>query len=90
MKSRNAILSFIGGLMLGVFLALTFGASGQGQAPTAPAKDWSHVTVLSYPSGVTGFFDQSTGRLYLYDAYWETCIGIRELDTLGNPMRRLR
>jgi hypothetical protein len=80
----------VGGLLLGIFLAVGFGVSGQSPAPTTPGRDWSHVIVFTYPTGVTGFFDQSTGRLYLYDTAADTCLSIRELTTLGNQTRRLR
>jgi hypothetical protein len=90
MKSRNAILSFLGGLFLGIVLAVGFGASGQSQAPAVPAKDWSHVTMLTYPSGLTGFFDQTTGRIYMYDTSSDNCVMIRELTALGSPTRRIR
>src|SRR5262245_10332863 len=96
MKSRNAILSFVGGLLLGIFLALGFGASGQNQPPVPPGppgppvKDWSRVTVFSYASGMTGVFDQTNGRLYVYDAGFDRCLFIRDFTVLGDPMRRIR
>jgi len=89
MNIRNTIGGFLGGLALGVFLTLNFGALGQG--PVAEQKkDWSHVSFLSFPSGATGIFDPATGRLYLYDANWQYCFAERELTTLGDAMRVLR
>lgn len=88
MKIRNTVYGFVAGMVLGVFLSLTSGVFGQNT--TTPKKDWSHVSVVTYPSGATGFFDQSTGRLYIYDANWQYCFAIREVTTLGEPLRALR
>ena len=86
MKQRKAAWLFVCGAISGLALALCIGAAER----EAPKTDWSHLTVLSYPSGVTGFFDPGTGKLYLYDVNLEQCHAIREITKLGEPMRRLR
>ena len=90
MKTPKTIITFVGGALLGAFLAVGFGTSGQSPPAPAPARNWGHVTVMTYPSGVTGVFDSNTGRIYMYDINLENCYQIRELTTLGEPMRRLR
>ena len=53
-------------------------------------KSWSHVQVVSYASGLTGFFDTRTGRYYLYDSNLEKPILVREIDELGKPMKKVQ
>ena len=86
MKKRNAAWLFVCGAISGLALALCIGAAEK----EAPKTGWSRLTVLSYPSSVTGFFDPDTGKLYLYDMNLEQCHAIREITRLGEPMRRLR
>jgi len=47
---------------------------------------FDRVTIVTYGSGLTGFFDRPTGTLYVYDANWDKCVAIRKLTTLGAPM----
>ena len=47
---------------------------------------FDRVEVVTYASGLTGFFDRPTGTLYVYDANWDKCVAIRKLSTLGAPM----
>jgi hypothetical protein len=37
-------------------------------------------------NGLTGFFEQSTGRLYLYDAELTHCVGVRQVGRLGETL----
>ena len=53
-------------------------------------QDWSKLKIVTYSSGVTGFFDPDTGKLYLYDANLERCLTLRQLTELGEPMTKLR
>jgi len=84
MKKQNAAWLFVCGAISGLALALCLGAA------ETPKTDWSRLTVLSYPSGITGFFDPDAGKLYLYDMNLEQCHAIREITKLGEPLRRLR
>jgi hypothetical protein len=52
--------------------------------------DWSRLTIVTYPSGLTGFFDPSTGKLYVYDADLERCLMIRQLDRLGESLKSVQ
>ena len=88
MRTRTTPLSIllaaiIAGLLL-VPLAATWGA----HQPAQP--DWSQVQVVSYSSGVTGFFDAATGKLYLYDASLDECLIIREVTELGKPLKKIK
>ena len=84
MKTRTAVLLFVSGILLGISLTLAIGAG------TAPNPSRSRLTVFTYPSGTTGFFDPDTGRLYVYDMNLATCISVREIGTLGDPLRPVR
>jgi len=44
----------------------------------------------AYASGLTGIFDRNSGRLYIYDTDLTKCIAIRQLNRLGDPMRKLK
>lgn len=51
---------------------------------------FENVEVVTYASGLTGFFDRETGVLYVYDSQWNKCMSMRRLDKLGSPMVNLR
>jgi len=87
MKKRNAVGLLLCGMLLGVGLTIGIGAADNG---AAPRKDWSRLRVVTYANDATGFFDPDTGRFYLYDAMLVNCYTIRELGTLGEPLRRIR
>ena len=86
MKKRNAAWLFVCGMISGLALALCIGAAEK----ETPKSDRPHLTVLSYPSSSTGIFDHETGKLYMYDMNLVQCYAIREITTLGEPMRRIR
>jgi hypothetical protein len=69
--------------------ALAWSASSA-RAQEKPTRDWSHLRIVTYASGLTGFFDTKTGKLYVYDLQWNTCYFIRELTELGEPMKRIK
>jgi len=47
---------------------------------------FDRVSIVTYASGLTGFFDRPTGTLYVYDANWDKCVAVRKLTALGAPM----
>jgi hypothetical protein len=57
---------------------------------TPPRHDWSKLKTMTFSTGVMGFFDPDTGRIYMYDVNLENCYSIREMTELGEPMRRVR
>ena len=80
----------VAGVLLGVALTLGVGAADKNPAaPTPPKKDWSRMSVVSYPMGTTGFFDPDSGRLYIYDLNLVNCVMIREFTALGQPMKQI-
>jgi len=52
-----------------------------------PGHDWAYIKVISYESGVTGFFDSHTGTMYMYDSNMQNCYAVRQIIKLGDPMR---
>jgi hypothetical protein len=104
MKKRNAALLFVCGMCLGISLALCLGATGKAtnspaqlpaqssaQPPAQPpAKDWSRLKIVGCAGGQTGLFDPDTGRFYMYDVTMVNCFAIRELTTLGEPMKQIK
>ena len=86
---RTTILVFATAVLVAIaFIALTFHQSAAAQQPEQ--KSWSHVQVVTYASGLTGFFDTKSGKLYLYDGNLDQPIVIRELDELGKPLKRIK
>lgn len=85
MNIKHALGWLSGGIALGLLLALNLGAD-----PAKPAPDWSRLQVVTYQSGLTGFFDPASGKLYLYDTNLEKCRMIRQLTALGEPLKRLQ
>ena len=84
MKTRKAAMLFVSGILVGIGLTLALGAG------TPPKSDHSRLTVFTYPSGTTGIFDPDTGRIYVYDMNLASCISIREISALGEPLRPIR
>ena len=74
-------------MCLVVGLALTQRVAAQDEE-NEPA--FANVLVVAYASGLTGFFDQGTGKLYLYDSNLKNCVAIRQLTTLGEPTAVIR
>lgn len=61
------------------------------QAAAQPAAaPFAGVEVVSYASGLTGFFDQQTGNIYVYDSNLEECVLTRKLTRLGQRMETTR
>ncbi len=87
MNHRNIQLAAIGFLTVLFVLAAFLAAS---HATTSSSPDRSHIQIVSYASGLTGFFDASTGRLYLYDSEVRNCVAVRQLVEPGEPMKRLK
>jgi hypothetical protein len=84
MKTKNAVGLVIGGMLLGVCITLCLGAGADSR------KETSRLQIVTYPAGTTGIFDPDKGRLYLYDINVANCFMIREITTLGEPMKQLR
>jgi hypothetical protein len=72
-----------------VVFALFASLSGAAEDSKATEK-WANVQVVAYNSGLTGFFDKSTGRLYLYGADLKTPFMVTEIQALGEPLKIIK
>jgi hypothetical protein len=73
------------GMLLGLLLPKRGAAAQETVAPR-----FANVEAVTWPSGVTGFFDRDSGKLYMYDANLKECVAIRQFKTLGEPSEELR
>jgi len=79
---------FVVAVLLVGFAVVSRESKTQAAAENAPtAAKWGHVQVVSYSSGLTGFFDTTTGRLYLYGSDAKTPFMETELQKLGEPLK---
>jgi len=83
----TAVSVLIGALIVTLALVPFLGSS---TAAEQAEPGWSRLKIVAYPSGMTGFFDPQSGKLYIYDANVEQCFIIRQLDELGKPMKRIK
>ena len=88
MKNQKTVLSLLGGTLLGFTLAFGLGAADKAADKQASPvkKEFSHLQVVSYPNGGTGFFDSATATIYVYDADLKNCYMTRQIATLGEPL----
>ena len=56
----------------------------------AQSLNFSNVTVFSTNLGRLCFFDQATGKLYVYDGEGKTCLFEAQLKELGKPFEVLQ
>lgn len=84
MKTENGVGLVVGGMLLGACITLCLGAAEDSK------KEPSRLQIVTYPAGTTGIFDPDKGRLYLYDVNIAKCFMIREITTLGGPMKQVR
>jgi len=73
-----------------LLLLMLFASHALSQQKPKQENDWAKLKVITYASGLTGFFDPQTGIVYVYDANWDKCVFIRQLTALGEPMKRLK
>lgn len=84
MWKRAVLASLLIGVLITVLALAPFAATrGAGQESQ---PDWSRLKIVTYPSGLTGFFDPATGKLYVYDSDVDECLMVRQLDRLGAPL----
>ena len=81
MKTKPMALMLVCGALLGFACAVGLGAVEK--TNDAPKKDWSHLQMVAYPNGATGFFDPSSGTVYVYDVELRNCYMVRQLVNLG-------
>ena len=88
MLTRNTLVAAI--LISAIAFAFShtlFGADED--APGSGAK-WAHIQVVSHGNDLIGFFDTSTGRLYLYGKDLRSPYMITEIQNLGEPLKVIR
>ena len=101
MNTSVSTLTFAGGALFGLTLALCLGAVQpskpgltnqaalpSGQSPSIEQDDWSRLKFFTYPNGGTGIFDPATRLIYVYDTDLNRCYMVREVRSLGQPLRR--
>lgn len=88
MNTRQIGWALCCGVILGASLVL--GTRAQDKPAEPPKPDWSRLQVVTYASGLTGFFDPASGKLYLYDSNAENCFIVRQLTELGEPLKKLK
>ncbi len=82
---RSLCLFFLVLVILGVSLAFYL------KSPKAEAgANLEGVVPFATYGGFTGFFDQKTGLVYLYDGSLKECVQISEIKALGSPMREIK
>ena len=88
MWTRTTTVSVLIGALIVTLALVPF--LGTSTAAEQAEPDWSRLKIVAYSSGMTGFFDPQSGKLYIYDANVEQCFIIRQLDELGKPMKRIK
>ena len=56
----------------------------------APAAAFNQVTPFVTSGGFLGFFDQPSGKIYLYDRELKNCVSVFQLQNLGDPIDVVR
>ncbi len=82
----------VGLVLAGAALGLAFGSLRNSDAEEIAARKTagSSLQIVSYGTGMTGIFDPETLRIYLYDSNLVNCVAIREIEALGEPMKRIK
>ena len=80
MKRRSAFLSFTA---CALTAASPLRAATATPAKTAVTTALSDVEVVTYASGLTGIYDKSAGKIYLYDPVSKKCVGVRRMTSTG-------
>jgi hypothetical protein len=71
--------------LLIIIVALSFGL---GTTMQSKAQDKSFTGVLPFATNSrVGFFDQSTGKVYVYDSNFTNCLFVGQMDTLGQAIK---
>ncbi len=69
----------------GIILAATVYSIMATSQLTAQSSTFSTVIPVAMPNERTGFFDQASGTLYVYDANLKNCVLKGQLNELGKP-----
>ena len=86
MKRKSAWLSFAA---CALTATAPCRAAEEQRAKSPVLPDFSGVQMVACENGLTGFFEQQTGKLYVYDSALEQCVAIRQIAALGAPLQAL-
>jgi hypothetical protein len=64
--------------------------AGRSQAAPVAMHSFPGTTAFATPSGRVGFFEQGTGRIYIYDDNLSECLYIGQMVALGEPVEKLK
>ena len=78
---------FINFLIILISAGVLWGASTKLSA-AAPGHSFAQVVPFSTGSGLLGFFDQSSGKVYFYDQDFKNCVLQLQISTLGQPIQK--
>ncbi len=64
-------------------------STGRSQAATPVTHSFPGVSTFVTPSGRVGFFEQGTGKIFIYDNNLSECVYIGQMSALGDPIEEL-
>ena len=88
MKRKSAWLSFTACALTAASVLTPLRA--EPPTGTAAKPDFSNVQVVAFSDGNVGFFEKSTGTLYIYDSRLSACLSVRKITQLGENMEILK
>lgn len=86
MKNKFYVLACITVL---VFASIFIGSTMNSMAQEG-GRNFSGVSLFNTPAGRLGFFEQNTGKIYLYDDNLSRCVFIGQLKELGQPIEKIQ
>jgi hypothetical protein len=92
-KNRAAVIVCVLTAIFFAFMAGTFLPNSQAQGirqQTVQAPAFPQLEMVTYISGMTGFFDRNTGMIYVYDINLEKIVFVRQLVRPGDPLKKIQ
>ncbi|MGB2601624.1 MAG: hypothetical protein WBD00_02195 [Candidatus Omnitrophota bacterium] len=90
MSNRKTRFLIIGALIFSALIVFSTQSFAQYEQGEKLKIDFTKLEILVYPSGLTGFFDRETGKLYIYDTRSVDCIMIRQMTKPGKAMKVIK
>lgn len=82
---KNNLYMFVCVTLL-IFMSIFIGST---MTSMAQGKSFAGVVLFNTPAGRLGFFEQNTGKIYLYDDNLSRCVFIGQLMELGQPIQEI-
>jgi hypothetical protein len=76
-------------LTLAISYVVVF-TTGRSQAAAPVMHSFPGVTTFVTPAGRVGFFEQGTGKIFIYDNNLTECVYIGQMSALGDPVEKLK